>query len=101
VTDQFLAYYNLRRSHQGYSLAGRTPAQALQEALRIVRAAAPGDVRRGRGGAVRRVGTQEAGRRRITAPVHIRASPSFSDSQGANPLDTLGCSFWASQQRFE
>jgi len=33
--DQFLEYYNLRRSHQGYRLAGRTPAQALQEALGI------------------------------------------------------------------
>jgi len=33
--DQFLEYYNLRRSHQGYRLAGRTPAQALQETLGI------------------------------------------------------------------
>jgi len=31
--DQFLEYYNLRRSHQGYRLAGRTPAQALQDML--------------------------------------------------------------------
>jgi transposase InsO family protein len=31
--DAFLAYYNLQRSHQGYRLGGRTPAQALQEAL--------------------------------------------------------------------
>ena len=33
--DEFLVYYNLRRSHQGYRLAGRTPTQALQEALGI------------------------------------------------------------------
>jgi len=31
--DVFLGHYNLRRSHQGYRLGGRTPAQALQEAL--------------------------------------------------------------------
>src|SRR5262249_38287236 len=31
--DRFLEYYNLERSHQGYRLAGRTPAQALQDAL--------------------------------------------------------------------
>jgi hypothetical protein len=31
--DYFLKYYNLRRSHQGYRLTGRTPVQALQEAL--------------------------------------------------------------------
>ena len=31
--DRFLAYYNLERSHQGYRLRGRTPAQALREAL--------------------------------------------------------------------
>jgi transposase InsO family protein len=31
--DRFLEYYNLQRSHQGYRLAGRTPAQALQQAL--------------------------------------------------------------------
>ncbi len=33
--DRFLAYYNLERSHQGYRLKGRTPAQALREALGI------------------------------------------------------------------
>lgn len=33
--DRFLEYYNLRRSHQGYRLNGRTPAQALREALGI------------------------------------------------------------------
>jgi len=33
--DVFLDYYNLRRSHQGYRLNGRTPAQALREALGI------------------------------------------------------------------
>lgn len=33
--DVFLRYYNLERSHQGYRLKGRTPAQALQEALGI------------------------------------------------------------------
>ena len=31
--DRFLGYYNLERSHQGYRLRGRTPAQALREAL--------------------------------------------------------------------
>ncbi len=33
--DAFLRYYNLERSHQGYRLKGRTPAQALREALAI------------------------------------------------------------------
>ena len=33
--DHFLEYYNLERSHQGYRLRGRTPAQALREALGI------------------------------------------------------------------
>jgi transposase InsO family protein len=33
--DRFLEHYNLHRSHQGYRLAGRTPAQALREALGI------------------------------------------------------------------
>jgi transposase InsO family protein len=33
--DRFLAYYNLERTHQGYRLRGRTPAQALREALGI------------------------------------------------------------------
>lgn len=33
--DAFLRYYNLERSHQGYRLRGRTPAQALREALAI------------------------------------------------------------------
>jgi hypothetical protein len=33
--DAFLEQYNLHRSHQGYRLAGRTPAQALREALAI------------------------------------------------------------------
>ena len=33
--DRFLEYYNLERSHQGYRLKGRTPAQALREALGI------------------------------------------------------------------
>jgi transposase InsO family protein len=31
--DRFLTHYNLERSHQGYRLSGRTPAQALREAL--------------------------------------------------------------------
>lgn len=31
----FLRYYNLERSHQGYRLKGRTPVQALMEALGI------------------------------------------------------------------
>ena len=33
--DVFLEHYNLRRSHQGYRLGGRTPAQALRDALAI------------------------------------------------------------------
>ncbi|HWP65208.1 MAG TPA: IS481 family transposase, partial [Candidatus Limnocylindria bacterium] len=33
--DAFLAYSNLDRSHQGYRLRGRTPAQALREALGV------------------------------------------------------------------
>jgi transposase InsO family protein len=33
--DRFLRYYNLERSHQGYRLKGRTPAQAWREALGI------------------------------------------------------------------
>jgi len=33
--DRFLTYYNLERSHQGYRLKGRTPAQALREALGV------------------------------------------------------------------
>jgi hypothetical protein len=31
--DHFLEFYNLQRSHQGYRLSGRTPAQAPGEAL--------------------------------------------------------------------
>ena len=31
--DTFLMFYYLKRSHQGYRLKGRTPAQALREAL--------------------------------------------------------------------
>ena len=30
--DRFLGRYNLRRSHQGYRLGGRTPAQAFADA---------------------------------------------------------------------
>jgi transposase InsO family protein len=33
--DRFLEHYNLQRTHQGYRLKGRTPAQALREALGI------------------------------------------------------------------
>jgi hypothetical protein len=33
--DRFLAYCNLERRHQGYRLQGRTPAQALGEALGV------------------------------------------------------------------
>lgn len=33
--DRFLVYYNVERSHQGYRLKGRTPVQALMEALNI------------------------------------------------------------------
>ena len=31
--DQYLTFYNLKRSHQDYRLKGHTPAQALREAL--------------------------------------------------------------------
>jgi transposase InsO family protein len=34
--DAFIEHYNLRRSHQGYRLAWRTPAQAPQEALGVL-----------------------------------------------------------------
>jgi hypothetical protein len=33
--DVFIAFYNERRTHQGYRLKGRTPAQAPREALGI------------------------------------------------------------------
>ena len=33
--DRFLEYYNLRRTHQGYRLQGRTPIAALCEALQL------------------------------------------------------------------
>lgn len=33
--DTFMEHYNVQRSHQGYRLNGRTPAQALKEALGI------------------------------------------------------------------
>ena len=33
--DAYLEEYNLRRSHQGYRLQGRTPAQALRDALNV------------------------------------------------------------------
>jgi transposase InsO family protein len=33
--DRFLVFYNLERSHQGYRLKGRTPAQAMREALAV------------------------------------------------------------------
>ena len=33
--DEFMRFYNLERSHQGYRLNGRTPAQALSEALGV------------------------------------------------------------------
>ena len=33
--DEYMAYYNLERSHQGYRLNGRTPAKALRDALGI------------------------------------------------------------------
>jgi hypothetical protein len=35
IFTEFLEYYDLRRSHQGYRPAGRTAAQALQEVLGI------------------------------------------------------------------
>ena len=31
--DRFLAHYHLERAHQGHRLKGKTPAQALREAL--------------------------------------------------------------------
>ena len=31
--DRFLEFYDHQRSHRGYRLSGRTPAQALREAL--------------------------------------------------------------------
>jgi transposase InsO family protein len=33
--DEYMAYYNLERSHQGYRLNGRTPTKALRDALGI------------------------------------------------------------------
>jgi len=33
--EAFMTHYNPERSHQGYRLGGRTPAQALREALGI------------------------------------------------------------------
>lgn len=33
--DAFLRYYNFERSHEGYRLTGRTPVQALIEALGV------------------------------------------------------------------
>jgi transposase InsO family protein len=33
--DRYLNFYNRQRTHQGYRLAGRTPAQALREALSL------------------------------------------------------------------
>jgi len=34
--DAFMTHYNLERSHEGYRLNGRTPAQALKHALGII-----------------------------------------------------------------
>ena len=39
--DRFLVYYNFERTHQGYRLNGRTPAQALFETLGLLRALPP------------------------------------------------------------
>ena len=33
--DEFITHHNIERSHQGYRLNGRTPAQALREPLGI------------------------------------------------------------------
>jgi hypothetical protein len=33
--DRVLEYYKLERNHQGYRLGGRTPAQALRDALGV------------------------------------------------------------------
>jgi transposase InsO family protein len=35
--DAFLVFYNFERSHQGYRLNGRTPAQALLEGVALLR----------------------------------------------------------------
>jgi transposase InsO family protein len=35
--DVFIAFYNEQRTHQGYRLKGRTPAQALREARGVER----------------------------------------------------------------
>jgi hypothetical protein len=58
--DRFLEYYNLQRSHQGYRLGGRTPSQALQEALGH-RAAGRGASGERGGDRLRGVGHQGAG----------------------------------------
>jgi hypothetical protein len=31
--DTFMAFYNFRRTHQGYRVAGRTPAKALYDLI--------------------------------------------------------------------
>ena len=32
---EFMIYYNLKRSHHGYRVTGRTPTQALRQALGV------------------------------------------------------------------
>ncbi len=68
--DRFLGYYSLERSHQGYRLRGRTPAQALRECPRPRGAPAgrPGEGRRGREGRRLESCSGGAGFRRITQP---------------------------------
>ena len=39
--DRFLGYYNFERSHQGYRLNGRTPAEALIDLLASTRLLPP------------------------------------------------------------
>jgi len=34
--DAFLVFYNFKRSHQGYRLRGRTPAEALFEGIGLL-----------------------------------------------------------------
>jgi transposase InsO family protein len=35
--DRFMAYYNFERTHQGYRVAGRTPARALLDGIGLAR----------------------------------------------------------------
>jgi hypothetical protein len=50
--DTFMAFYNFQRTHQGYRVAGRTPAKALYDLIASPKAPAT-HFRSGRGGAAR------------------------------------------------